>query len=544
MQATAGAGKTTVLVERTEALFEKEGATVNNLLIVTFTNEAAKNLEKRLNLKPAKTERGGFRTFHSFCLNLVRQEARFLSYGLSENPLPEGPALSKLLLAAMKQFGVRRQDYDAVKAFISRHKRKRIAPSETEFENHEYSAIYSLYEQRLRDGGMLDFDGLIVEAVNLLESNSGVRERWQFKWVMVDEFQDTDDLQVRLLQLITEKHGNIMVVGDVNQSIYEFRGACPSNSIEFQKWFPNAKTLVLPENYRSTPEIVEYSRKKAPVRNELIEKVRTANPSGIKIEFRSYPTSTHEAEAILSVANQDPGNSAILARTNNQLGIYETLALQHGIKFFLLGKSGLWNKPEITALVGLAGFCMGSRQPEKYSEQLVSPYRANIRRLPPESGLREIMRVSNLESLYSNEDYSDNENFALINLRTVTGIAKKFSTLGEFLNHARKAAHASRRAKNAVTLGTIHAAKGLEFSNVFVVGVQAGVLPHKNATNFEEEARIFYVAMTRPKSRLRFSFTGTPSSFIEPDLTPEIRAEFQNNLEKVETIKRQQELFA
>jgi DNA helicase II / ATP-dependent DNA helicase PcrA len=541
--ACAGSGKTTVIVERVRALFH-EGATPADVLVLTFTVEAAKNLEKRLNLKPAKSERGGFRTFHSFCLNLVRQEARFLPYGLSADPFPDGPVLSKMLLAAMKENGIRRKEFDAVKAYISQRKRLRVVPDglASDIEN-PYAQAYAKYEKLLRDGGMLDFDGMIVEAANLLEKNPQVRERWQFRWVMADEAQDTDDLQFRLLQLITEKHGNVFAVGDFCQALYGFRGAHPENLVHFANWFPSATTLILPENFRSTQEITEFSKKNAPLKNELTENIRTANQSGPKIEFRMYSGANEEAESTLSAASEDPGNSAILARTNNQLGVYETLALQHNIKFHLLGRSGLWNKPEIKSLVNLAGFCMSHAMPERYAEQLVGQYRQRIRSLPPEQGLREIIRVANLENLYSNDDYDENENFAIINLRTIADLAKKFNTLGEFLTHARKAAHASRKSKNAVTLSTVHQAKGLEWKNVFVIGVQEGKLPHEKGDP-AEEARIFYVAITRPQSRLRLSFAGTPSSFIAPYLTPEIQTELNQHSERVEKIVRQQELFA
>jgi superfamily I DNA/RNA helicase len=543
--ACAGSGKTTVIKERVEALF-REGATPADVLVLTFTVEAAHNLERRLNLKPAKSERGGFRTFHSFCLNLVRQEARYLPYGLSADPLPDGPILSKMLLLAMKENGIRRKQFDEVKAFISKNKRQRILPSQ--LEDHPawdglFVRAYEKYEKLLHDGGMLDFDSMIVEAVNILEAHPAVRERWQFKWVLADETQDTDDLQFRLLQLISEKYGNVFVVSDPNQALYAFRGANPDNIVHIVKWFPGAKTIILPENYRSSQEIVAFSRKNAPLKNELTENIRTANPSGPQIEYRMYSGAAEEAESILSAASEDPGNSAILARTNNQLGIYETLCLGHNIKFHLLGRSGLWNKSEIKTLVNLAGFCMGHKQPEKYSEQLVAPYRQRIRTLQPEQGLRELMRVSNLESLYSNDDYSEDENFAITNLRTVADIAKRFHTLGEFLNHARKAAHASRKSKNAVTLSTVHQAKGLEWQNVFVIGVQQGKLPHEKGDP-AEEARIFYVAITRPQNRLRISFSGSPSPFITPYLTPDIQRELQTAASRVEKIQRQQELFA
>lgn len=543
--ACAGSGKTEVLVRRAQRLL-KEGASPDDLLLVTFTREAASNIATRLDVKFTKDMRGGPRTFHSFCLNLIRKESRFLPYGLSANPFPEGPALYKLLLEAMKKNGLRRKNYEKAKAFISRNKRQRITPEqacEDPLTDHLFARTYSTYESMLREGGMLDFDSMMAEAVNILEKHAEVRDRFQFKWVLVDEAQDTDDLQFRLLQLVSEKYKNIFVVGDYCQALYEFRGANPENLVQFVNWFPGARTIILPENFRSTAEIVEYSKKNAPIDNELTRNIRTGNPrSGIPIEFRIYAGPAEEAEATLSAASADPGHSAVLARTNNQLGLFETLALQHNVKFHRLGKSGFWNQPEVSMLVNLAAFCMGTKAAVKYSETLLEPYRRSVRVAPPEAALARIINFAKLENLYSNEDFSDDENFAINNLYTVAGIAKRFRTLQEFLNHARKAAHASRKTKNAVTLATIHAAKGLEWDNVFVVGMECGKLPHEKGT-LAEEKRIWYVARTRPRKRLRVSFAGTPSEFLADDLTPEIQTELRKHAATVETIKKQQELF-
>lgn len=544
--ATAGSGKTTTLVERVRALF-KEGATQDEVLALTFTKEAADNLERRLGIKVSKASRGGFRTFHSFCLNLIKQEARFLPYGLSSEPFPAGNGLSKILLESMKAHGIKRKLFEEVRAAISRWKRARLSP-QTLFDldgesEEEFIRAYSTYESRLRDGGMLDFDSMIVEAVNMLEKHSEVRERWQFKWVMADEGQDTDDLQFRLLQLVSEKFKNVYVVGDFCQALYEFRGASPSNLLEFGKWFADAKTIILPENFRSTPEIVAFSRQNAPIKNELTDNIRTANlSSNIPVQFRMYSGPDQEAEAVLSEALKDPGNSAILARTNNQLGLYETLCLQHNIRFHLLGRSGLWNKPEITTLVHLAAFCIGNSQPAKYSETLLNMHRAEIKRLDAYEGLKKVVHYANLENLYSNEDYSEDENFALTNIRTVVDIAKRFRTLQDFLNHARRAAHASRKSKNAVTLGTVHQSKGLEYHNVFVIGVQDKYLPHEKG-ELSEESRIWYVAITRAAKMLRISWAGTPSRFVEPHLTPEIREQLRIKNQEVEKIQRQLSMF-
>ena len=533
-----------MLEQRTRQILD-EGCPQDELLVLSFTREAAENLVRRLKLDPDKSIRGGFRTFHSFCLNLIKKEARFLPYGLSSEPFPDGPVLYKLLLQAMKENGVRRKQFDEVKAAISQWKRLRISPAQAQddpLNDPLYAAVFEKYESLLHDGGMLDFDDFIARSVDILEKSAEVRDRWQIKFCMVDEFQDTDELQVRLLQLITERHKNLFVVGDFSQCIYAFRGSHPHILLDFAKHFPGATTLILPENFRSQKNVVEFSRLNAPIQNELTKNIRTSNPVGPEIEFRMYPNSAEEAEATLSVAATDAGNSAILARTNDQIGIYESLALSHNIRFQLLGKSGLWTKPEINSLTSLAAFCMGNQTPEKYPQKLVEPYRRAIRSQPPEKALDMIVRHAKLDELYSNDDFSDDENFALTNIKTVIGIAKKFSSLGEFLNHARKAAHASRKNKNALTLCTIHSAKGLEWSNVFVIGVENGLLPHKKG-DLAEESRIWYVAITRPKTRLRISFAGSPSQFVEPHLTPEIKAQLTKGSEQVEKLQRQMVMF-
>ena len=547
IMATAGAGKTEVLTRRAKRLLE-EGASPDDLLLVTFTSNAADSIKARLGIANyTKQMRGGPRTFHSFCLNLIQKESRFLPYHLSSTPFPDGLVIFRLILDAMRQNGVDRKEYDEFKSFISRNKRERISPEEAcedPLNDHAFARGYSTYESSLRNAGLLDYDSMIVEAVHLLERHPEVRMRWQFKWVLVDEAQDTDDLQFTLLQLISQKYGNVFVVGDFCQALYSFRGAKPENLVHFANWFPNAQTIILPENYRSTAEIVAYSKKNPPIDNDLTRAIRTSNPpSGIPIEFRMYSGPWEEAEAILSAASFDPSNSAILARTNNQLGIIETLAMQNNVKFHRLGETTFWTQPEVKLLVSLIDFCTKARRSSRPTEERLIPYRREILRATVEEAVLKIIAYAGLESLYSNEAYSDDENFAISNLYTVADIAKRFSSLTTFLIHARKAAHASRKSKNAITLATIHAAKGLEWDNVFVIGVERGKLPHEKG-DLQEERRIWYVARTRPRKRLRVSFAGTPSEFLVDDLTPEIRKELRKHAETVEKIQKQQELFA
>lgn len=273
--------------------------------------------------------------------------------------------------------------------------------------------------------------------------------------------------------------------------------------------------LVLPENYRSTPEIVSFGQRIAPIKNELVEKMRTSNPSGAKIELLAYTSTADEVSGVLDEVVKDPGNSAVLARTNQQIGFFETECTLRGIKFHLLGKSGFWRTPEVKNVLSLARFVMSEEEPDNYPQRLVAHLRGKFEGKQAAQAVDSVIYAAKLEELYSNDEYDDEANFALDNLRTLTSIAQKFETIKEFLDFANRASHASRKSKHAVTLGTIHAAKGLEWDNVFVVGAQEGKIPHEKAENLAEEQRILYVAVSRPRKRLHISYVGAISRFLE-----------------------------
>lgn len=233
------------------------------------------------------------------------------------------------------------------------------------------------------------------------------------------------------------------------------------------------------------------------------------------------------------------GTCAILTRTNAQLAVFETLCVEKGIKFHLLGRSGFWTQPEIKQLVHLMEFVLSPRPAINYPQELVAPLRHSVRSMEATRAVKAIIDRAQMESLYADEDYEDNDNFAITNLRTAVRIAEKFDKLSDFLKHAHRASHASRKTKNALTLGTIHAAKGLEWNNVFLAGVQNEILPHKKGEP-DEERRIFYVGISRAAKRLRLSWSGSPSEYVIKYLTPEIKAKLQDNQER---LQKQTSLF-
>lgn len=518
--ATAGSGKTTVLTERVKSLV-MSGTPVNEILALTFTSEAAKNMSERVGLSLSKFDRYGFRTFHSFGLRVVEAEKDRLPFRLSENHW-ESLNGSKIFYQVCKErFGYKMSNREKKEAreFISKMKRTSVTlPDNFKKESvptsqMHFMTLYHAYNERMQASGCIDYDDMVVLAVQLLEKPD-IRARWQFKWVHCDEAQDTDNLQFRLLQLISERDKNVFVVGDINQSMYSFRGAVPENMERFAEWFPGAQTRILPENYRSTPEIVEFSRKAAPVKNDLVRNMRTSNPSGSTVEVTKYVGTAEEVNGVLAKCVALEAKCAVLARTNQQIGLFETACTEKGVKFHLLGKSGFWKTPEVRNIMGLCAFAISPDKPESYPQRLVDPHRKFLRGCTAGQAVDQIVVAAKLEELYANEDYDADDNFALDNLKTVISIAQRFPTLVDFLVFANRAAHASRKSKHAITLGTIHAAKGLEWENVFVVGVQEGKLPHDRG-NMREEQCVYYVAVSRPAKRLFISYVGRHSRFLE-----------------------------
>ena len=503
LQAGPGSGKTATLVGRYKALREA-GARKDDILCVTFTKSAGEEMAKRAG-------DGNFRTFHSYGYSVVSAE---------KGRAPMEPELRhRLIIKLIRKYGL---DYKELTKYISRCRHMNISPAEAMEETGEWKygfpRAYNEYELERAKGGWIDFDSMIRDAVNLLE-DPAVRARHQWKYVMADECQDTDDLQFRFLQLITEKHGNILCVGDPGQSIYMFRGAKPENLTDFTKWFPKGRYLYLGQNYRSTQIITTFVRENYPIQTPLQDKLIAARPTdGEPIEFRLFNTEGDEAESAIVAAQKDPLNSAILARTNRMLGAVENFCIANNIRYQLLGHSGFWKQTEITRAI------------EKLKSYQGLQTHAALSLVMPE-----------LEAKYQVEDATDEDNDALENLKTLREISTRFFACREFVQFANRAAHAKRQ--KGITISTVHQAKGTEYTNVFLIGARDGMIPHAKG-DYSEEKRIFFVAVSRAKDRLRVSFAGTPSHLIRRYLTPEILAELQKNAAKVERLQTQLTLLS
>jgi len=415
-------------------------------------------------------------------------------------------------------------DYKDLERFIEELKRTGVTPAEAAAsECYDYGLVnaYAEYEDERQAAGWMDFGSMVAEAITLLE-DPAFRKKWQYEYVLVDEAQDTDDQQFRMLQLLSEKHGNVLVVGDANQCIYGFRGAVPENLARFQKWFPGGKYFYLGRNHRSTRAIVRFIRENAPkdTPKELLDKMLAARDvEGKPIELKMYWNENDEAESAIALANQNPTASIILARTNAWLGLLQAFCDANNVRYHLLGQEDFWKRNEILKAGALLRSFLHLDLP-RAMDAVIGQLRRN----------------------YEVDDRTNQDNWAVENILRLADISKKHSSAREFANYLNRMAH-RRNIVQGITLGTVHAAKGGEWKNVFIVGVRADLMPHKKAENLLEEERIWFVAISRAIDELRISWTGTPSPYLRRYLSADILAQLQKQAESVEKIQKQHSLF-
>jgi len=570
-QAGPGSGKTRTLVERVHALLN-EGYPPENILALTFTREAAAEMARRAKLPE---DQKIFRTFHSICLELIHREREKLPFVLHNAP-PEPGQQRKLLYTLCRE---NRLDFKQLVGYISLM--KRTAKTHDQAMEEALGAVglhlavaYKYYEARSREEGWLDFDGMLIESVNILQNNADVLARWQYQFVLVDEAQDTDDIQWKLVELLSKENKNVFAVGDEEQLIYAWRGAKPDGLSNFATRFPGCRTIYLFRNYRSTRQIVDFCKKFAPKKSELIDRMVSEVGDGPDPIVRRYWSDSDEAAKILG-SILDPEHTAILTRTNRQLARFENACIDRGIKYNLLGKSGFWTQPEVKYLLGytkavdfpndaavksiiqspyrvtkylkkrdlicalqskakreleatgtappfiklmadpevLAEFNQSQRDNIQKAAAFIKSFRQPS--MKPVDALRMILDHADVEAYYENEEESDGDNDAKENIGELSKVAARYNTIPEFLDHARRAIAASRRSRSLrLTLSTVHQAKGKEWDVVYVAGVSKDLLPHKRG-DIHEERRIMWVALTRAAKQLTVTFHGTMSEFLE-----------------------------
>ena len=365
--AGAGSGKTRVLTHRIAYLIEEKGVNPWNILAITFTNKAAEEMRNRVdNLVGFGAESIWVSTFHSACVRILRRHIDLLGYKNqftiydTEDQKTLMRDICKLLQVDTKMYKER-----SLLSIISSAKNEMITPVEFEknagdFRERIIAKVYEAYEKQLKSNNALDFDDLLIKTVLLLQSEPEVLAHYQdrFRYILVDEYQDTNTVQFQLIRLLAGKHENLCVVGDDDQSIYKFRGANIKNILNFEKEFSNVKTIKLEQNYRSTGHILQ-------VANEVIRHNRgrkdktlwTENPQGEKIAYRQFDSGYQEAEYVaLSIEEHiDKGYSyhdfAVLYRTNAQSRLFEERFVNLGIPYKIVGGVNFYARREIKDLL-------------------------------------------------------------------------------------------------------------------------------------------------------------------------------------------------
>lgn len=539
----------------------------SNFLGLTFTKSAATEMEDRIGWKSGNGKPRIFRTFHGFALDFATRE--HIALNVNPHPLLLPHEQYKVLGPIIKEMP-KRMKYRDVREWISLQKRLALSPEQSEEladnENlHALAAAYARYERNCQRAGKLDFDSLITQSVNLMENDTDIRARWAPEFLQVDEAQDNDPLQWRMIQLLSS-NGRLFAVGDPEQNMYSWRGAEPEGlTTKFAERFPGNQQMTLPINYRSTGAIISYCRGISPAWTE--QSMRGVKEYGVDPEHKVYGSEDIEAETIL-MGLCDSAETAILARTNRQLGAFERAAGKMDLKYKLLGKSGFFTQHEVESTIAFAQYCAGAATDDTIKKIIRSPFdatrfvkkpeaihtlermqsgqvgkvsfarllgqfqsgdgeqdryirdlrynledcRKQVMNKPSQDALRNVVTRFGILSHYQ-DDPDQVDNNPEENVMTLLRMAEKRSTLLEFVNMCHKAKQASRSTAKRLCFSTIHQAKGLEWKYVYVVGVNDGTLPHKHGDE-AEEWRIFRVACSRAAWRLYISCNDKPSKFI------------------------------
>ena len=580
--AGAGSGKTRCIIERTAFLIEKKGVSSDNILIVTFTNKAANEIKQRLlNRFQISTPYLWVGTFHSICSKILRSESSSTPFTSNFSIIDETDKKS-ILKRLMKEFEIDSERFSVkfVKRIISRNKGNQISVdnffevNEKSFVSNIIFKLYKAYQNILLKNNSMDFDDLLFWCLAVLQKDKKVKNKYQtlFKYIMIDEFQDTNPIQLRLTKILSKKWGNICVVGDDDQSIYSFRGANINNILNFEQIFSPCKVIKLQKNYRSGKNILNLAN--SLIRNNSERYQKKLFPSEEKINFKPIRTEYHSdwLEANCTVELIEKGlnidDTAILCRVNSQTRLFETALRERGIAYEVRGGTNYYeraviknilafirvicNKNDDEALLRIINFPprgigkitikkllekIGSKKTvfDAYSDGLLEQKEFNkikkflfliiswqkkIIYLSPTEMLKKIVSDINLFEYYekrnSIEDYSRIEDIKEFIVSSVDfsekffGENKKNATLLDFLNSISILTQKQdNESVEKVKVLTIHSAKGLEFENVFIVGLEDGLLPHQSNIDepdkLQEERRLLYVAITRAKNRLYLS---------------------------------------
>ncbi len=534
--AGAGSGKTRVLIYKVLNIIHSKQALPGEIVMITFTNKAASEMRARM----GSTNLGFIGTFHSFCAAVLRRNSHLMGIDNNFVIYDEGDQ-ENLIKQIIKEFSLKKNPPSYYLNRISAAKNNLIAPDRflkifSDYKAEETAKIYAKYEQKLGENKALDFDDLIMKATQLFMRNPAVLERYQdkFRFLLVDEFQDTNYSQYVLTRILGDKHKNVTVVGDFSQSIYSWRGADIKNLESFRQDFPEAKTFYLEENYRSTQKILDFAYKViSKNQTHPILELFTKNSQGEEIVFHEADTEQDEAifiaeEIEKALIAHTYSDFAVLYRTNAQSRIIEESFLHYGIPYVLIGGTRFYERKEIKDVLSYLRLLINPAESvsleriqklgKKRFQDFKSAYdelKDEIKDRTTDELIDKVFEKTQYLGLYdpeNEEDYS-----RLENIKELKSVAMNFPKLDDFLQQVALVEseyfekEKLNKNKEGVKLMTMHQAKGLEFAIVFIAGVEEGILPHSRSIedNFqlEEERRLFYVGITRAKEKLYITYT-------------------------------------
>lgn len=605
IQAGAGSGKTKTLTQRIAYILHTGKANPYQILAVTFTNKAAREMRERLGtlLGQDAMQRHFLPymgTFHGICVRLLRQDGSYIGVPNNFVIFDEADRLAAIKQAS-KELMIDEKAYPArqIASLISNAKNGLVSPQEyaTNAGNplsRVVSQVFPRYETILKNAGALDFDDLILKTVRLLETHAEVREKWrnQFKYILIDEYQDTNAAQYRLIKLLVNDQQNIAVVGDDWQSIYSWRGADFRNILRFEQDYKNACVIKLERNYRSTKHILDGAHAVITKNsNRSDKKLWTEAGEGLPIQVMQLVNERAEGEAIVRRVRAQTDSQirrfndfAVLYRTNAQSRSLEEAFLRYGVPYRIVGGQRFYDRKEIKdilayvrlifqpedlvsfeRIINVPARAVGAKSVQSFLNwkadnsmsmlealgrvQECSTVTPRARKSIDDFGkllfdfrglLDELKPAELIDSLIRRIDYMDYLNDRTPqgearqeNVRELLSVANEYQEVGleGFLEEVSLVGgiDESHTEGQAVTLMTLHTAKGLEFPVVFMPGMEETLLPHSRAhydhSEMEEERRLCYVGMTRAREELYMSYCmsrmlygmpqhNTPSRFL------------------------------
>lgn len=573
--AGAGSGKTRVLTYRIAWLIEQE-IDPKEILAITFTNKAASEMKTRI-IKllqfPKDCDMPDMGTFHAMCVRILRRHSQQI--GIPNNfVIYDETDSNALIKQAMEKLNISVKKFNpsSIKSTISSAKNEMVSAEDYKGYSHGYyqdivASVYPVYEKLLRENQALDFDDLLIITYQLLKQNDQVLDFYQQKWkyILVDEYQDTNKVQYLLTKLLASKSRNINVVGDAAQSIYAFRGADLRNVTQFMKDYPDVKVFNLEQNYRSTQKILDtatavISPNKA---SHPVLKLWTDNPAGEDIVIYEASDGDDEANFIVSEiehGKRDFNNYAILYRTNAQSRIFEEALIRAGIPYQIIGGVRFYDRREIKDLISYLRLIINPKDSVSFErivntpprgigpvtlkqggvaltqfEVIIDEFRKKYQELSVLALLDHVIEKIGFENYI--HDGTEEGLARWENVQELRAVANEFDKLGpvestlafiesvslleqtDITKNEKELIQVTKPGEkpNRVTLMTLHAAKGLEFEVVFLVGLEEGLLPHMRSLDqkfdLEEERRLCYVGITRAKEQLFVSYARSRTVF-------------------------------